>query len=147
MQNGRKKYYESDNYIPPTLGKKVSDETKKKMRDSHKGIHNGENNYWYGKHFSDEHKNKISKALSGRMLSDEHKKHLSESRKGKQPNRVHSVIQYSLNNNYIQKFESIVKAEEITGISRHAISHAVRGHTKGNISNGFIWKYENYNKE
>lgn len=125
-------------------GKHHSEETKEKISESNKGKSRnaGEDNYWYGKNFSEEHKDKISKALSDRTLSDEHKEHLSESLKGKAPTRTSRIIQYSLNNDFIQKFDSIIKAEEITGISRHAISHAVRGDTKGNISNGFIWKYD-----
>lgn len=139
LQEGRKKYYEKNKFISPMKGKKHSEETKEKMSKSHK---NRNIDYWYGKSFTEEHKNKISKSLSGRTLSEEHKKHLSESKKNKPPTRTSKIIQYSLNNDFICKFESIVKAEEITGISRNAISHAVRGHTKGNISNGFIWRYE-----
>lgn len=142
LQDGRKRYYEKNKFISPMKGKEHSEETKKKMSNSQKGKHSGEDNYWYGKHFSEEHKNNISKALSGRTLSEEHKQHLSEFKKGKPPTRTSHIIQYSLNNDFIQKFDSIVKAEKITGISRHSISHAVRGHTKNNISNGFIWKYD-----
>lgn len=125
-------------------GKHHSDESKYKISQSNKGKSKnvGENNCWYGKHLSEEHKNKISETMSGRTLSYQHKQHLSDSLKGKAPTRTSGIAQYSLNNDFIQSFSSIVKAEEITGISRYAISHAIRGNTKGNISNGFVWKYD-----
>lgn len=53
-------------------GMKRSDETKKKLSNSHKG-----------KLFSDEHKNKLSVAHKGKQRSEEHKRKLSESNKGK----------------------------------------------------------------
>lgn len=125
-------------------GKHHSDETKYKISESNKGKSKnvGKNNCWFGKNLSEAHKNKISESLSGRTLSSQHKQHLSESLKGKPPTKTSRIVQYSLNNDFIQSFNSIVEAEEITGISRYAISHAVRGNTKANISNGFIWKYD-----
>ena len=41
--------------IGKNTGKKDSEETKKKKRESHKG----EKNYWFGKHLSDDHKKKL----------------------------------------------------------------------------------------
>lgn len=124
-------------------GKHHDEETKSKISKSNRGKSRnaGKDNYWYGKHFSEEHKNKISKSLSGRTFSEEHKKHLKESLNGKSPTRTSCIIQCSLNGEFIQKFNSITEAEKITGISKYAISHAVRGNTKENISNGFIWRY------
>jgi hypothetical protein len=42
------------------VGKKLTDETKKRMSDAHKG----ENHHFFGKKLSDEHKRKISQALT-----------------------------------------------------------------------------------
>lgn len=42
----------------------------------------GEKNYWFGKKFSDEHKQKISKANKGKKRSEDFKKHMSEITKG-----------------------------------------------------------------
>jgi group I intron endonuclease len=72
---------------------KYSDESRRKMSDSHKG----EKNNNYGKHFSDEHKEKISQAQRGekghnygkipynknKPMTDAQKKKISESNKGK----------------------------------------------------------------
>lgn len=43
---------------------KTSDETRKKLSESHKG----EKCYCYGKHFSEEHKRKIGKAHKGKLF-------------------------------------------------------------------------------
>jgi hypothetical protein len=80
-----------------------TEDTKKKMSESHKGVKNymygkthsaetrkkisdsqsGEKNAWYGKQHTQETKLKQSLALKGKPKSDEHKKKLSESKKGK----------------------------------------------------------------
>lgn len=80
----------------PRYGKKLSDETKQKIREkaigrrlspetklklSKAGI--GEKNHFYGKCHSDEAREKISKKAIGRKRSDEDRRKMSESRKGK----------------------------------------------------------------
>ena len=57
---------------------KPSDDTKKKMSAALKG----ENNPMYGKHLSEETKNKLSEELKGRKFSEEHKKKIGETKKG-----------------------------------------------------------------
>ena len=71
-------------------GKKMSEEQKKKMSEAMKGKRAGENNPFYGKHHTDEAKERMSNALSGenhpnygKHLSEEQKKKLSEAHKGK----------------------------------------------------------------
>lgn len=54
-------------------GMVVSEETKKKIGESLKG----ENNYLYGNHLSEETKKKISEAHKGKILSEEQKKRIS----------------------------------------------------------------------
>lgn len=142
LSDSAKRYHETHEFVSPMKGKHHSEDTKRRMSNAHKGKISGENNPHYGKHLSEEHRRKISESNKGRCFSDEHRKHLSESLKGKPSNRSNVVIQYSLNNEYIQKFNNVAEAERITGISKGAIYHAVKGNTKGNISNGFIWRYE-----
>ena len=49
--------------------------------EDHMGLHNtGENHPNYGKTFSDETRNKMSKSRKGRSFSEEHKRSLSESK-------------------------------------------------------------------
>lgn len=54
----------------PMFGKHHSDETRERMKNNHKGM--------IGKNHSDESKSKISKAKKGKKLSDEHRRKLSE---------------------------------------------------------------------
>ena len=61
------------------LGKKVSEETRKKMSESRKG----ENHPMFGKHLSTKHRKNLSEALKGKYLSAETRKKISEARKGK----------------------------------------------------------------
>ena len=86
--------------IPPNKGKPMSEETKKKLSESKKGLLSGEKNPMFGKHhseetkqkiggvhkgkhISEEQKKKLSVALKGRIMSDEHKKKIGEANKGK----------------------------------------------------------------
>ena len=48
-------------YSEVNKGKTLSEETKKKLSESHKGIQAGENNPMFGKHHSEESKNKMKK--------------------------------------------------------------------------------------
>lgn len=63
----------------PMFGKKVSEDTRKKMSDSHKG----ENNHFYGKHHTEEVKNKLSKINTGKHHSEESIKKISLGNQGK----------------------------------------------------------------
>lgn len=82
-------------------GRKASEETRKKLSESHKGEKNpmygihligdknpmygrtGDKNPNYGKHLSEEHKEKLRKANLGKCHSDEAKEKMSKSHKGK----------------------------------------------------------------
>lgn len=67
------------------LGKKYSEERKRKMSLGHKGIP-----VWIkGQHHSNETKMKISKRLKGRKLSKEHIKRTSEGLKGRKLSQEH----------------------------------------------------------
>lgn len=90
---------------------KLSEETKRKMSESHKGKkHNkhkphtklteeqnnrrienlprGKDHFQYGKPISEEVKMKISKSLKGRIISEETRRKMSESNKGKNSRKV-----------------------------------------------------------
>ena len=63
---------------PWNKGKNLSEETKRKLSEAHKG-----NKIWLGKHHSDETKRKLSEALKGKKMSEETKQKLSIAKKGK----------------------------------------------------------------
>lgn len=60
-------------------GKHLSEEHKEKLRESHIG----EKNYWYGKHHSDATRKKLSDAHRGKSISEEQKKKLRNANLGK----------------------------------------------------------------
>ena len=107
-------------------GRTLSEDTKRKISESHKGKKlsdetkkklsesiSGENHPLYGKHHSEETKQKMSAAKKGRHFSDEHKEKLSNSHKGKTSNVKDRIW---VNNGVIAKR---VKCDEIpTGFIR-----------------------------
>lgn len=62
----------------PMFGKHHSDKSKQKMRTRLHGQRNGTNNSFYGRHHTEETKNKLRIANVGKTLSDEHKKKISQ---------------------------------------------------------------------
>lgn len=160
-------------------GRKVSDETRRKMSESQKGRplseshrkklsenhadFTGENGYWYGKHFSESHriklslakrgnpsarrgfhlseeqKEKISNANKGRKLSEHTKEKMSKSRKGKKTTRSNIICQYDENYNFIEIYDFIQKAADKLHISQSHISDCCRGGRK--TAGGYHWKY------
>lgn len=71
----------------PMYGKHHTEETKQKIRENRKPL-SGENHPMYGRHHSEESKRKISENSKGRKCTEEAKKKMSESRKGRvSPNK------------------------------------------------------------
>lgn len=108
-------------------GYKLSDETKSKLSNFHKGKHP-----WnYGiKGYS-------MPNLKGKRRSDETKRKMSENRP------KNAVAQYSIDGKLINMFNSQLEAEKITGVPNTSISLCVRGIHKQ--AGGFIWKRLNEN--
>lgn len=109
----------------------LSEETLKKMSESHKGIFDGENNPmygmrgelspWWGKHHREETKKKISESRMG----------------GKHPLAV-PVLQLDLDTGEVlNKFDCIADACRATGAT--TITRVAQGKQKS--SGGFGWKY------
>ena len=98
-----------------TNGWHPSDETKKKISESKIG----ENNYWYGKKLSDEHKNAISIGHIGK--------------------KAKKVAQYDLDGNLIKVFDSISQAAKETGVDKASIIRCCKDKQK--IAGGFMWGY------
>jgi predicted GIY-YIG superfamily endonuclease len=75
------------------------------------------------------------------IMSDETKKRISEALKGKPAHNKKKVYQYSLDDEYLNEFESITYAASIVSGSKAAptkISECVNGKRK--TAYGFIWK-------
>lgn len=69
MSERVKELYASEKLTAYFKNKKLSEKTKQKMSEAHKNII-----------FSIEHKNNLSKSLSGRKLSEQHKENLRKSK-------------------------------------------------------------------
>lgn len=95
------------------LGKKATKETKEKMSKAHKGI----NCYWYGKHLSDETKEKIRR---------------------KRNKKIH---QYSLEMQFIQAHNSMTEIAKKFNVTRQNIYACCSQRRKSAC--GFIWRYAN----
>src|SRR5208282_5860115 len=135
-----------------------------KISESHKGKKNPN----YGKHFSDEHKRKISESNKGKQRTDEMKKEMSKLNKGKfisnetkekmsksQKGRHHteetkkkilknrkdvskSILQYSKDGQFIREWESQTQASSTLHIKH--ISEVARNKQKS--AGGFIWRFK-----
>ena len=95
------------------LGKKHSDKTKQRMSEARKG----NKCYWYGKH-----------------LTEEHKQKLRETNK-----KTKKVNQYSTDGKYIKTFNSFREVAEMFNVTRQNIYAVCSGRRK--TACGFIWRY------
>ena len=138
--------------IPWTAGKKMSDEFKQKLSESHKGHYLSEetkkkvseNNarYWKGKKRSKETIEKMSNSLkgkkgywNGKYHTEETKKKISESKKGTISKFRKKVLCVETNIIY----DSITEASLKTGTSTSKISSCCNGKRK--TTGGYHWKY------
>ena len=77
----------------------------------------GEKAYWYGKHHSEEHNNKISQSMG-----------------------VNGILQFSKDGEFIAEYPSIMEASRQTGCRNGSICECCKGKRKS--TGGFIWKYK-----
>ncbi len=87
-----------------------------------------------GKPHSEIHKKKISECLKGRRLSQETINKISLSR------RKNKIIQFDIEGNRLNSFNSCKEAAEYIGTTRANINHSCTG--KAKTAKGFVWKYE-----
>lgn len=111
------------------LGKKMSEETKLKIKNSLILTKSKTDNS-----ISKSTKEKISKKLIGKPLSNITKQKLSIAQRGKHATKI---LQYDLNGLFIREWDSIQMAEKHLNIT--GISACCRG--KCVSISGFIWKY------
>lgn len=99
-----------------------------------------------GEHFTEEHKEKIKKALLGKKKTKEHAKHNGEAKKGvfvggKNP-VARKINQYSLNGEFIKSYECIADALKELNLPLHNghLTRCAKGKRKS--AYGFCWKYD-----
>ena len=130
-------------YNTSTYGRtsyKRTDETKKKLSESHIGKHPSEetkkklSESHIGKHHSEEIKKKISESNTGKHFSEEHRRKIRENRPSK------AIIQLSKDGEFIAEYPSTVEAERQTVCYHGNICKCCRGERKS--AGGFIWRYK-----
>ena len=132
----RKKNSESKKGNKNRLGKHLSEESKKKMHDSHVGRFKGADNPMFGRHHTEEAKKKISikkKELYknkqnhpqfGREKSSEHRKKISDSLKGNIPWNKGK----KMSDEYRQKLSESHKGKKRSEESLKKLSASLKGH-------------------
>lgn len=100
----------------------LSKETKRKISDALKG----EKHPWYGKNHSDESKKRISNSHKGKKHSEETKRKMKKSQKGKFRGK-NGNSKYIICLNDFRIFPSLLDASEFYNISHYAISKVLRG--------------------
>lgn len=121
---------------------KVSEETLLKMSEASKGNQN-----WLNKKHTQDTKDRIGIANTGRRYSDEVNK--KKGRKGTIPPLKGKfskdnplsipIVQLSLQKDFIKDWDSLMDVKRDLGLNISNINSCIRGKLK--TSNGFIWKY------
>ena len=138
----------------PMFGKKHSEETKKKMSVSKKGLQSCEKNPMFGKHHSEESKKKMSQnhydcsgeknPMFGKKHSEESKKKLSDAKKGKPMSEKQKkklskiVLQFTLDGELIREWDSTRECGR-NGFNQSLVAACCRGEKPQ--YKGFKWCY------
>jgi group I intron endonuclease len=133
----------------PMYGKHPSEETRKKLSNSHKGhivsietriklseANSGENNPHYGKHLSKEHREKISEANKGKHSGENHPMY---GKLGAENPTSKPIIGTNKTTGEIIEFAGVHEAARALGISATHISACCKRKRKS--AGGFIWQY------
>lgn len=144
----RKKNSESKKGNKNRLGKHLSEESKKKMHDSHVGRFKGADSPMFGRHHTEEakkkmsikkkelYKNKQNHPQFGREKSSEHRKKISDSLKGNIPWNTGK----KMSDEHKQKLSEAHKGKKHSEESRKKLSNSLKGRvvskeTREKISN------------
>lgn len=144
-------------------GKQMSDEQKKKLSEAHKGKLVGKDNPFYGKHHTEETKEKLRKANIGKKLSDEHKKKISEANKnpsdeirkrksevqmGEKNFKARKIVQLDKDGNFIREWNCMATAANECNINKVVMCNCCKHKPHCKTAGGFRWMYaeEYYNK-
>lgn len=111
----------------------IKERKSKKM----KGKYKGENHPMYGKHHTEETKQKISKIHKGYHHTEESKQKISKGNKGKNNK---PILQYTLSNDLVREWESTTTASKKLGISITSINNALKGRSE--TAGNYKWFYK-----
>ena len=133
-------------------GRVVSEETKKKMSEAHKGKNTWSKGskynpnripHWLGKKFPIETREKISEALKGltpwnkgKTASIETREKIRKAMIGRDNKRI---SQYDMNMNFIKTYISLTGASRESGIKISCIANNVTHRSRS--AGKYIWKY------
>lgn len=153
------------------LGRKLSEETKKKISEKRKGKYVGENSGMYGKHHTEETKRKLSESAKartgwkhseetkkkigakhkGKIVSQETREKLSKARTGKRYTEEQklklrgrntiSVAQFTLDGELVAIYPSIAEASRQLNIAGPLIINCCKRRKKQ--THGYVWRYAN----
>lgn len=148
--NGINKEYSLENCMFVTKKENVIQATKTRDYTKHSEMIKGENHPMYGKHHSEETKQKISISKKGTKLSDETKRKMSMSRSGENncnygkygKNHPLSIMIVQLEKNtdkIINIFCGIKESGRLTNINHSSISQCCTNKRKS--AGGYRWKY------
>lgn len=128
---------------------KIIPEEYEQIRIAHSKSLIGSNNFWYGKHPTDETRNKMRESWDyDKHFTEEARRKMSENRKGEKHPRSRRVAQYSKDGELIKIWNCMSDAARETNTNVSKICECCNGTRKS--SNGFIWKYVedcNFNEE
>lgn len=138
---------------------KVSDESKRKNSESHKGLMAGEKHWHYGQHWSDEVKKKISEAHKGMKYGEETLKKKSAISSGK-GNPMYGTKIPAEHKKKLQAacvkatskpvvcietgkvYHSAAQAQRETGICSRTISYVANRDKRYKTAGGYHWEYK-----
>lgn len=138
---------------------KMSDESKRKISEAHKGLMAGAKHWHYGQHWSDEVKKKISEAHKGMKYSNETRlkksvifsgkgnpmygtKMSAEHKKKLQAACVKAVSKSVVCVETGNVYDSAVQAQRETGICASTIRNVCKRKPKYHTAGGYHWIYQ-----
>lgn len=99
----------------------------------------GEGHPMYGKHFSEESRKKMSDSHKGVKLSEITKQRMGAARSGANNWRSRMVFQYTLSGELVGEYDTTTQAAASVGCCQSAISQCCLGRKKSH--HGYIWRY------
>lgn len=94
----------------------------------------------YGKHQSEDAKERIREARKRDGFTEEHRKHISDAKKGLKHHFAKPVYQYKKDGSYVKKWAYMSLAAQKLNIQKTAISSCCLGRRPS--AGGFVWSYE-----